>query len=140
MSKKIKTLSKDTSVEAFLNAIDSARKLIKITDPDFGKYYDNEPDEDRERLDILDILYFSKDYKTPSIPAELIKQNFDLEVVEVFGGDEGDGENHFYVTRMGKKYFKLPACYNSYDASIYYWEDVYEVKPKRKTVIIFEAV
>lgn len=134
---------KDAAVNAFLEAIDASRKLAKITNPDFGKYYGaDEYDEDhmanRERLDILGLVNGDAYSDADKITAELIKQNYDLEVVEVFGGGEGDGETHYYVTRMGTRFFKLPACYNSYDDSIYYWDDVHEVKPKKKTITVYE--
>lgn len=61
----------------------------------------------------------------------------------VYGGGEGDGEEHYIILKVTKNgesplYFKVPGYYASYDGGHLDFEYTTEVKPVEKPVIFWE--
>lgn len=61
------------------------------------------------------------------------------EVVERYGG-EGQGETYYVVRyfRDHDVYLRADGVYTSYEGVEWGWEDVREVKPKQKTITVYE--
>lgn len=134
------TIVKKHTAETFLNTIDDAVKLLKLTVKDFGKYYSESADkESYERFEVITALEHP-DWSEYVTAHELIKQNFNLTLVQVFGGQEGDGSDYWFIIKLDGQFFKLPAFYDSYADCSYYWDDVHEVTPKRKTITVYDPI
>jgi len=71
-----------------------------------------------------------------------LSEEFDYEHVLSKGGGEGGGEYCYGVIRIKDKYYKAEWQYYSYSGCDYDYieESVREVKPKQKTITVYESV
>jgi hypothetical protein len=67
-----------------------------------------------------------------------------IETVETRGG-EGQGDQYVVVLKLTTtddevQYFRIDGYYSSYDGVDFSYADLYEVRPREKTIITYEAV
>jgi hypothetical protein len=63
---------------------------------------------------------------------------------ERFGGYEGLGEEHYLVYEVSQNgalhsYWKVPGWYQSYNGAETEWENIHQVKPVEKMIIVWDA-
>ena len=122
------------SVAAFLQTIKDIRNYLFVIRPDFFSYIQSN-DENK----FIPVLSLFDDNYDKELKKE-IEDTYNISIVQKHGGYEDAGHEMWYVFKLNDKYFKLPACYNSYDDSEYYWDSVHEVVPKDVMVTVYGRV
>jgi hypothetical protein len=70
--------------------------------------------------------------------------NWKVILKERFGGYEGSGEEFYLVYEVSQNgeihsYWKVPGWYQSYNGAESEWENIHQVKPVEKMIIVWDA-
>lgn len=122
-------------VEDFLSMINEVKNYIGLTAPNFINQY-SIGEESEIRNVIVEVMSGGYAEKVK----EAIERDYDLTIAEQHGGTEGDGDTHWFVFKWHDMYFRLPGFYSSYDDNEYYWDNVKQVLPEPKSIIVFKDI
>lgn len=138
----MKKSSSQLLVEDFIKTIEEIRLYLLLVNA--VKDYSNDDSYDSLNVDPKDCVaealaieyelkprHYSCDFRTPK-EVEIIRdtiEGYKIEVVECFGGKDGDGERYWLVFKYKDRYVRLPGHYDSQNGTELYWDYVKEVKP-----------
>lgn len=115
------------------------RNFIALKDENFLRY--NDSYESQCRSILQDELSRNDDELK-----EEYQKCFGITCEHCHGGSEGDGEEYWYIIKIFDKeadkdrLFKIPACYNSYDDSEFYFEETHEVEAYQELTTYYRRI